>query len=52
MMAIAWYCLIVLGVSLMVNENELGSSDVLAAEANSKIYGEFGRLAILGAGLA
>ena len=52
MMAIAWYCLIVLGVSLMVNENELGSSDVLAAEANSKIYGEFGRLAMLGAGLA
>ncbi|MED5412602.1 MAG: amino acid permease [Pseudomonadota bacterium] len=52
MMAIAWYCLIVLGVSLMMNENELSNSDVLAAEANSKIYGEFGRLAMLGAGLA
>ncbi len=52
MMAIAWYCLIVLGVSLMINEDELGGSTVLAAEASSIIYGEFGRLAMLGAGLA
>ena len=52
MMAIAWYGLIVLGVSLMINEDNLGSSDVLAAEANSLIYGELGRLAMLGAGLA
>jgi len=52
MMAIAWYGLIVLGVSLMISEENLGSSDVLAAEANSFIYGEIGRLAMLGAGLA
>ena len=52
MMAIAWYSLIVLGVSLMIDESSLGDSDVLAAEANSIIYGEFGRLAMLGAGLA
>ena len=51
-MAIAWYGLIVLGVSLMISEENLGSSDVLAAEANSFIYGEIGRLAMLGAGLA
>lgn len=51
-LAIAWYSLIVLGVSLMVHENDLGSSDVLAAEANSILYGDVGRLVMLGAGLA
>ena len=51
-MAIAWYSLIVVGVGLMLNVDQFGDSDVIAAEANSLIYGEFGRLAMLGAGLA
>jgi len=51
-MAIAWYSLIVVGVGLMLNVDQFGDSDVIAAEANSLIYGEVGRLAMLGAGLA
>lgn len=51
-MAIAWYSLIVLGVSLLINEDNLAGSDVLAAEANGIAFGELGRLAMLGAGLA
>lgn len=52
MMAIAWYSLIVLGVGLMLNESELPNASLAPAEANARMYGEFGRLALLGAGLA
>jgi|TARA_B110000438_G_scaffold91462_1_gene91022 amino acid transporter len=51
-MAIAWYGLIVLGVSLLLNEDGFGTTEIIAAEANSVIFGEAGRLAMLGAGLA
>ena len=51
-MAIAWYGLIVLGVSLLLNEDVFGTTEIIAAEANSVIFGEAGRLAMLGAGLA
>jgi len=51
-MAIAWYGLIVLGVSLLLNEDIFGTTEIIAAEANSVIFGEAGRLAMLGAGLA
>jgi basic amino acid/polyamine antiporter, APA family len=51
-MAIAWYGLIVLGVSLLLSENEIGTTEIVAAEANSVVFGEAGRLAMLGAGLA
>lgn len=51
-MAIAWYGLIVLGVSLLLNEDIFGTTEIIAAEANSMIFGEAGRLAMLGAGLA
>lgn len=51
-MAIAWYSLIVLGVGLMLNESELTTATLAPAEANARMYGEFGRLALLGAGLA
>ncbi|MDG2250901.1 MAG: amino acid permease [Gammaproteobacteria bacterium] len=51
-MAIAWYGLIVLGVSLLLNEGIFGTTEIIAAEANSVIFGEAGRLAMLGAGLA
>ena len=52
MMAIVWYGLIVLGVGLMLGESELTNASLAPAEANARIYGEFGRLALLGAGLA
>ena len=51
-MAIAWYGLIVLGVSLLLNEDIFGTTEIIAAEANSMIFGEAGRLAMLVAGLA
>ena len=51
-MAIAWYGLIVLGVGLLLNEDVFGTTEIIAAEANSVIFGEAGRLAMLGAGLA
>ena len=50
--AIAWYSLIVVGVGLMLNVEQFGDTEVIAAEANSLIYGELGRAAMLGAGLA
>jgi len=52
MLAIVWYSLIVLGVGLMLGESELTNASLAPAEANARIYGEFGRLALLGAGLA
>ena len=51
-MAVAWYSLIILGVGLMLNPEDYDSTDLAAAEANSIIFGEFGRLAMLTAGLA
>lgn len=51
-MAIAWYGLIVLGVSLLLNKDEFATTEIIAAEANSVVFGESGRLAMLGAGLA
>ena len=50
--AIAWYSLIVVGVGLMLNVEQFGDTEVIAAEANSLVYGEIGRAAMLGAGLA
>ena len=50
--AIAWYSLIVVGVGLMLNVEQFGDTEVIAAEANSLVYGELGRAAMLGAGLA
>ena len=51
-MGVAWYSLIILGVGLMLGPEEYESTDLAAAEANSMIYGSFGRFAMLSAGLA
>ena len=51
-MAIAWYSLIVVGVGFMLNSDQFGNTGIIVAEANSRIYGETGRVAILIAGLA
>ena len=51
-MGVAWYSLIILGVSLMLGPEEYESTDLAAAEANSMIYGSFGRFVMLSAGLA
>ena len=51
-MAIAWYALVILGLGLLMDEDSLTSSDVVVAQANSVVFGEAGRIAMLGAGLA
>lgn len=51
-MAIVWYSLIVLGVGLVLDEAAINSSEVVTAEANSRIYGELGGTVLLIAGLA
>ena len=51
-MAVAWYALMVLGVSLVLNKEAFATSEIIVAEANSVVFGEAGRLAMLGAGLA
>ena len=51
-MGVAWYSLIILGVGLMLGPEEYESTDLAAAEANSMIYGSFGRFVMLSAGLA
>jgi amino acid transporter len=51
-MAIAWYALVILGLALLMDEGSLTSSDVVVAQANSVVFGEAGRIAMLGAGLA
>ena len=51
-MAIAWYALVILGLSLLMGEDSLTSSDVVVAQANSVVFGEAGRIAMLGTGLA
>lgn len=51
-MAVLWYCLIVLGVGLVMGEAGVSGSAVVTAEANGKIYGDLGRTLLLVAGLA
>jgi amino acid transporter len=51
-MAVAWYALMVLGVSLVLNKEAFATSEIIVAEANSVVFGEAGRLTMLGAGLA
>ena len=51
-MGVAWYSLIILGVGLMLEPAEYESAELAAANANSMIYGNFGRFAMLSAGLA
>ena len=51
-MAVAWYVLMVLGVSLVLNKEAFATSEIIVAEANSVVFGEAGRLTMLGAGLA
>jgi len=52
LMGVAWYSLIILGVGLMLRPEEYESTDLAAAKANSMIYGDLGRFAMLSAGLA
>ena len=51
-MGMVWYSLIILGVGLMLSPEDYESTDLAAAKANSMIYGDFGRVAMLSAGLA
>ncbi len=52
-MAIAWYALIVLGVGLVMDGASIANSEEeVTAAAGAGVYGELGRLAMLGAGLA
>ena len=51
-MGVAWYSLIILGVGLMLDPEGYESIELAAANANSMIYGNFGRFAMLSAGLA
>ena len=51
-MGVAWYSLIILGVGMMLSPEEYESTDLAAAKANAMIYGDFGRFAMLSAGLA
>lgn len=51
-MGIIWYALIVLGVGLVIAPNDLANSTVVTAEANGRIYGEWGKTVLLMAGLA
>ena len=51
-MGVAWYSLIILGVGLMLDPEGYESIELAAANANSMIYGNFGRFTMLSAGLA
>ena len=51
-MGVAWYSLIILGVGLMLDPEDYETADLAAADANSMIYGNLGRVAMLSAGLA
>ena len=51
-MGVIWYSLIILGVGLTLEPAEYESAELAAANANSMIYGNFGRFAMLSAGLA
>lgn len=50
--AIAWYCLIILSVGLMMDKVSLKNADIVTAEANARIYGNLGGKILLIAGLA
>ncbi len=51
-MGIGWYALIVLGVGLVIESDQLSQFAVVTAEANGFIYGEWGKTLLLMAGLA
>ncbi|MFM1896228.1 MAG: hypothetical protein RLZZ385_1302 [Pseudomonadota bacterium] len=51
-MAIAWYCLIILGVGLMMDGEAIASAELVTAEASARIYGQPGAILLLVAGLA
>ena len=51
-MAIAWYALIILGVGMVMNGEQLAGADLVTAEANAIIYGELGGTILLLTGLA
>ena len=51
-MAIAWYALIILGVGMVMNGEQLSGADLVTAEANAIIYGELGGTILLLTGLA
>ncbi len=51
-MAVAWYCLIILGVGLTLDAGELAAADLATAEAGAAVYGRAGGTILLLAGLA
>ncbi len=51
-MAIAWYALVILGVGMVMNGEQLAAADLVTAEANALIYGELGGTILLLTGLA
>lgn len=51
-MAIAWYALIIIGVGMVMNGEQLAAADLVTAEANAIIYGELGGTILLLTGLA
>lgn len=51
-MAIGWYALVILGVGMVMNGEQLASADLVTAEANAIIYGELGGTILLLTGLA
>jgi len=50
--AIAWYCLIIVGVGLMMDEAAIRGAEIVTARANALIYGELGGTLLVIAGLA
>lgn len=51
-MAIAWYALVILGVGMVMNGEQLAGADLVTAEANAIIYGDLGGTILLLTGLA
>jgi amino acid transporter len=51
-MAIVWYCLIIAGVGLMMDEAAIRDAEIVTARANALIYGELGGKLLVIAGLA
>lgn len=51
-MAIAWYALIIIGVGMVMNGDQLAQADLVTAEANAIIYGDMGGTILLLTGLA
>ena len=52
LMAIVWYCLIIAGVGLMMDEAAILDAKIVTAQANALIYGELGGKLLIIAGLA